>query len=102
MISREQASQNCIFFLAFLLLKMKTPGPRRSPGSWGEFFSQSLQMHTVFTVFAADLPSDAREGSLLRKEQGRFILAPEEEKARRAKMFALQEKLRGKNADGRK
>ena len=64
----------------------------------GKFARVIAPNGTAFTVFSADLPPDAREGSLLRKEQGRFVLAPEEEKARRAEMFALQEKLRNKSA----
>ena len=53
---------------------------------------------TAFTVFSADLPEGAREGSLLKKAQGRFVLAPEEENARRAELHGLQEKLRRKNS----
>ena len=45
------------------------------------------------------LPEGAREGSVLREEEGVFILDDAAAEARRATLFALQESLFGADAD---
>ena len=45
------------------------------------------------------LPEGAREGSVLREEEGVFILDDTAAEARRATLFALQEALFGDDAD---
>ncbi|MCH5198951.1 MAG: DUF3006 domain-containing protein [Oscillospiraceae bacterium] len=46
------------------------------------------------------LPEGAREGSVLKENDGEFFLCEDEEQARRRKLFELQNKIKAKKRSG--